>query len=55
MNSDTDSILVAAFYKFVPLADFEELRTPLQQACRDLGLMGTILLAAEGVNGTVAG
>ncbi|MDX1459608.1 MAG: rhodanese-related sulfurtransferase [Xanthomonadales bacterium] len=48
-------VLVAAFYKFVELPDYAQIRKPLQQRCADLGLLGTILLAAEGVNGTVAG
>lgn len=50
-----DENLVAAFYKFVPLPDYRALRTPLRQRCEDLGLLGTILLAEEGINGTVAG
>jgi UPF0176 protein len=48
-------VLVAAFYRFVPLSNFRALRGPLQQRCAELGLMGTILLAEEGINGTVAG
>jgi UPF0176 protein len=47
--------LVAAFYHFAHLDDFEAMRGPLLQSCNDLGLMGTILLAREGINGTVAG
>ena len=47
--------MVAAFYKFVPLPDFEDLRGPLQLRCGNLGLLGTILLAEEGINGTVSG
>jgi UPF0176 protein len=47
--------LVAAFYKFVELADCADLRGPLQQRCEDLGLLGTILLANEGINGTISG
>lgn len=47
--------LVAAFYKFVDLPDYAALRDPFRQRCEDLGLVGTILLAAEGINGTVAG
>ena len=46
---------VAAFYHFAALNDFESMRGPLQQRCEDLGLMGTILLAHEGINGTVSG
>lgn len=47
--------LVAAFYKFVELVDGAALRGPLQQRCEDLGLLGTILLANEGINGTISG
>ncbi|MDX1554559.1 MAG: rhodanese-related sulfurtransferase [Xanthomonadales bacterium] len=47
--------LVAAFYKFVSLPDHKDLRGPILQRCEDLGLVGTILLAEKGINGTVAG
>lgn len=50
-----DKALVAAFYHFAELEDFESLRKPLLQRCENLGLLGTILLAREGINGTVAG
>lgn len=53
--SDEPAALVAAFYRFVPLPDYRALREPLQQRCADLGLLGTILLAGEGINGTVSG
>jgi len=46
---------VAALYQFVPLPDFRALREPLRARCVALGLKGTLLLAAEGINGTVAG
>jgi UPF0176 protein len=46
---------VAAFYRFAALPDFRELREPLRAFCAGLGLKGSILLAAEGINGTVAG
>jgi UPF0176 protein len=46
---------VAALYQFVPLPDFRELKDPLHRLCQDLGIRGTLLLAHEGVNGTVAG
>ena len=48
-------VTVAAFYRFAALDDYRSMRGPLQQRCADLGLSGTILLAAEGINGTVAG
>ena len=46
---------VAAFYQFVRLPDFRELRTPLRDLCANLGIKGSVLLASEGINGTVAG
>ncbi|MFT6672474.1 MAG: UPF0176 protein, partial [Afipia broomeae] len=49
------SYKVAAFYQFVALTDFEALREPLRNMCVALDVKGIILLAAEGINGTVAG
>jgi UPF0176 protein len=49
------SLKVAALYQFAALPDFRELREPLRALCVGLGLKGSILLAAEGLNGTVAG
>src|SRR5664279_1868309 len=46
---------VAAFYQFAALPDFRELREPLRVACAGLGLKGSVLLAHEGINGTLAG
>ena len=46
---------VAAFYQFAALPDFRELREPLRALGARLSLKGSILLAAEGINGTVAG
>ncbi|MEZ5897239.1 MAG: rhodanese-related sulfurtransferase [Parvularculaceae bacterium] len=46
---------VAAFYKFTPLADFNSYRVPLLDICGQADVFGTILLAVEGVNGTIAG
>src|SRR5437868_2271281 len=46
---------VAAFYKFAALPDFWELREPLRVFCAGLKLKGSVLLAQEGINGTVAG
>jgi len=47
--------LVSAFYKFVTLQDFAQLQEPLLEVCKTNGVMGTILLAREGINGTIAG
>jgi UPF0176 protein len=46
---------VATFYRFVPLDDLPSLREALHAACSGHGLRGTILLASEGINGTLAG
>jgi UPF0176 protein len=46
---------VAALYQFTALPDFRELREPLRAFCAGLGLKGSVLLAAEGINGTLAG
>ena len=48
-------MIAAAFYKFVALPDFAELRAPLLEFCEQCSVKGTILLAAEGINGTIAG
>jgi len=49
------SILVAALYHFATLIDYEKLHTPLQNMCDLLEIKGTLLLAREGINGTIAG
>ena len=49
------NIGVAALYKFVSLPDFHELREPLLDHCLTQNIRGTLLLAEEGINGTVAG
>jgi UPF0176 protein len=46
---------VAAFYQFAGLPDFRQLREPLRAVCADLKLKGSVLLAHEGINGTLAG
>ncbi|MCG2837632.1 rhodanese-related sulfurtransferase [Photobacterium sp. WH77] len=47
--------VVCALYKFVALEDFEALREPLQNLMEENQVRGTLLLAKEGINGTVAG
>jgi UPF0176 protein len=49
------SITVAALYRFTRLGDCPSLREPLERLCREQGLRGTLLLAPEGINGTIAG
>jgi UPF0176 protein len=48
-------IVVAALYKFVTLEDFRSLREPLLDECIAAEVRGTLLLAREGINGTIAG
>lgn len=48
-------ICVAALYKFAPFADCEGMHKPLAQICREKAVKGTLLLAPEGINGTIAG
>ncbi|CAN7676400.1 oxygen-dependent tRNA uridine(34) hydroxylase TrhO [Mesorhizobium caraganae] len=53
-----EPVRVAALYKFARLGDFEALRAlrmPLAAFCCGRGIKGTLLLAQEGINGTVAG
>jgi len=47
--------LTAALYKFVDLPDFADLQVPLQACCEANDVKGTLLLAHEGINGTIAG
>ena len=47
--------LTAALYKFVELPDYAGWQAPLLALCREHGVKGTLLLAAEGINGTIAG
>jgi len=46
---------VCALYQFVRLDDFEAFRTPLRELMVELEVKGTILLALEGLNGTISG
>lgn len=47
--------VVAALYKFVTLPNYETLSELLKVECERLDLKGTLLLAEEGINGTVSG
>lgn len=48
-------VRISTFYKFVALPDHVELRSRLIPVCRAAGIRGTILLAEEGINATIAG
>lgn len=47
--------LTAAFYKFIELPDYQELKAPLLACCEANDVKGIILLAHEGINSTLAG
>jgi len=47
--------LIAALYKFVSLPNYADLQVPIHAACDTHNIKGTLLLAAEGINGTIAG
>ena len=47
--------LTAALYKFVSLPDYKTLQAPILEACNSNHIKGTLLLAEEGINGTIAG
>jgi UPF0176 protein len=49
------SLVVAAFYKFVALPDCAQMQQKIWAFCQTHSLKGTILLAPEGINGTIAG
>ena len=51
----TDHIRVAALYRFAAFSDPVALRDPLLALCKAQGVKGTLLLAGEGINGTIAG
>ena len=48
-------VTVSTFYKFAVLPDYRDLQRSLKEICRQQQVKGTILLAAEGINGTIAG
>ena len=54
-QNESTQINVCALYKFVRLENFEALRAPLLAKMSNLDVKGTLLLAAEGINGTIAG
>jgi UPF0176 protein len=49
------SVCVAALYKFAPFDDCAGIREDLIKLCRAQGVKGTLILAREGINGTIAG
>jgi len=55
MTNSSLPIRVAALYHFTQFSDCETLRETLLSACHAYGIRGTLLIASEGINGTIAG
>ena len=53
--TNKNEILVAALYKFVEIDDLLSLQSDLHEICEKNNIMGTILIANEGINGTISG
>lgn len=49
------SVVVSAFYKFVAVDDSNALQTAVLAEAQRCGLLGSVIVADEGINGTVAG
>ncbi len=54
-NTNMHNITVSALYHFVILDNFKELQKPLLNIMLNNNIKGTLLLASEGINGTIAG
>lgn len=54
-NYSEQNIIVAAFYHFTSLPNYQEMQNILEEFCNLHQLKGTILLAPEGINSTIAG
>ncbi|XVF00382.1 hypothetical protein REPUB_Repub03eG0280700 [Reevesia pubescens] len=52
---DSNSLVVVSFYKFADFPDHADFRKPLKQLCQDLCVSGGIILAPEGINGSICG
>lgn len=54
-DSEVNNIVVAALYKFTRFSDFENYRQPILDTMLDNEVKGTLLIASEGINGTISG
>ncbi len=55
VRRSNEPLRVAALYRFARLDNYRDLREPLEQLCNQHCVRGTLLLAHEGINGTIAG
>ncbi|XP_057872449.2 rhodanese-like domain-containing protein 7 [Cryptomeria japonica] len=49
------SLVVVSFYKFADFPDHADMRSPLRELCEELRVSGGIILAPEGINGSICG
>ncbi len=54
-SQKTSQYEVSAFYQFAPLPNYQEVKEPIEALCALHHITGIILLADEGINGTIAG
>lgn len=54
-HPETKEFLVAALYRFTPVSDPASLQEPIKEICAKHRVKGSLLLATEGINGTIAG
>ena len=54
-NSTLDKYIISTFYKFLVLENYKELKIKFDKFLSKTNIKGTILLANEGINGTIAG
>lgn len=54
-DSETNNIVVAALYKFTRFDDYEDYRQPILDTMLSNDVKGTLLIASEGINGTISG
>ncbi len=54
-KNKTDKTVIIALYKFTAFPDFKDWREPIHNAMVENGIKGTLLIAHEGINGTIAG
>lgn len=55
MNNSENNIVVAALYQFANIPEYKKLQQPLLKLCNQNDIKGTLLLASEGINGTISG
>ncbi|XP_028549359.1 rhodanese-like domain-containing protein 7 isoform X2 [Dendrobium catenatum] len=48
-------LVVVSFYKFAVFADYKDMRMPLKDLCEKVRISGGIILAPEGINGSICG